>query len=419
MSEGFDSFEDRARRAASAIPASPLGDGDVATVRRRVRRSRGTTAAIATVLAVAVGAGGFTITRETASPRVYTPADNGPSVATTATATTSASSTSTTTSTEPTTTTVDYGLPPPLLPTVPVPTTPTTPPPTTPLPVATDFPLLVVAEDGRGDGTVRLVDPRGSSVVARARLRVAYRLHDGTIVGQTTQQVTASRALPTDIVRIAADGTVTTIPALRGSSLMGIGRRDGRELLFLSGPWRTDQADFLVYDLAAGRATVTGWAAGGDSGFGRASILGDVLLLSGSADMGVMVEYRNFDGTQARGPDLDPKRAYPSADVVSATAGPDGTIAFIDGPPYENANPTLGPWQLVVVDATSGQERLRVDVASGGERCGGLDYDGRWAVLSCATDLGRLRPAVVVDTSAADPQARQVPATVGNATLAH
>lgn len=52
--DDFDAFDERARRAARAIPTAPLGDGDVGAVRRRVRRSRGTAAAIASVLVVGI-----------------------------------------------------------------------------------------------------------------------------------------------------------------------------------------------------------------------------------------------------------------------------------------------------------------------------------------------------------------------------
>ena len=93
-----------------------------------------------------------------------------------------------------------------------------------------------------------------------------------------------------------------------------------------------------------------------------------------------------------------PTRA--AAVPVAGRRRPDGvTLSWVEGPDWNGAtNAIEGGWTLVLADATSGAEALRLDLGDPGEALVHADFDGRFWVGSF--DPGGV---LVVDTAASQP----------------
>jgi hypothetical protein len=83
-----------------------------------------------------------------------------------------------------------------------------------------------------------------------------------------------------------------------------------------------------------------------------------------------------------------------------AVLSPDGKkIAWIEGPdPSKTGSNRKGDWKLVVGNADSGDESLRLKLGPASESFIWLDWDGSWAIIS----RGFGKPAEVVHTTESD-----------------
>lgn len=79
-----------------------------------------------------------------------------------------------------------------------------------------------------------------------------------------------------------------------------------------------------------------------------------------------------------------------------AVPSPDGTrLAWLEGPDVVGADPEPeGDWQLVVADAVTGEEELRLYLGGADESFAWFDWDGRYALLS----RGKDDPVLGIDT---------------------
>jgi peptidoglycan hydrolase-like protein with peptidoglycan-binding domain len=96
---------------------------------------------------------------------------------------------------------------------------------------------------------------------------------------------------------------------------------------------------------------------------------------------------------------LPPFHTWP----IAARANPDSddvTLSWVEGPEQDPVNTPVGGWSLVVAEAASGAEQLRLDLGAPGDALLWADFDGRFWVGSFAP--GRV---LVVDTSAGTPAA--------------
>jgi hypothetical protein len=89
-----------------------------------------------------------------------------------------------------------------------------------------------------------------------------------------------------------------------------------------------------------------------------------------------------------------------------AVPSPDGTrLAWLEGPDVVGADPApQGDWQLVVADAFSGEEQVRLVLAPAEDDFSRFDWDGDWAVLS----RGHGKRAVAIHTSDEEPKLQDI-----------
>jgi len=89
-----------------------------------------------------------------------------------------------------------------------------------------------------------------------------------------------------------------------------------------------------------------------------------------------------------------------------ASVSSDGKkLAWIEGPdPSKKASRRKGNWTLVVADAVSGSESLRLVLGESTDLFTGFDWDGAWAIVS----RGSTQPALAVHTTDKQPTATQI-----------
>jgi hypothetical protein len=89
-------------------------------------------------------------------------------------------------------------------------------------------------------------------------------------------------------------------------------------------------------------------------------------------------------------------------------------LAWIEGPdPSKRASKRKGTWTLVVADAVTGTESLRLALGPSSDLFTGFDWDGSWAIVS----RGRTLPALAIHTTEKQPTAMQICTADKNALL--
>lgn len=113
---------------------------------------------------------------------------------------------------------------------------------------------------------------------------------------------------------------------------------------------------------------------------------------------------------------FSPEPPYNSPPLVThAVLHPDGSaLAWIEGPDWDDAAQASSddPWQLVVADARTGEERYRRSVLGGTEAVLHVDWDGERAVISRFD-----APPLLVDTADDDAALVELCDVTGTATL--
>ena len=237
---------------------------------------------------------------------------------------------------------------------------------------------------------------------------MAFRGPDGSV------WVEAAPGGQLGVYRIPAGGPAALI-ADGAVSLTGFGWLGGRAAAAIidadgeSGPQDPGHgAVLVVYE--DGEAVEVSDAAGWEWGTSSATIGADRVMLEGSAEAAEWFASYRADGTalddwfEPDGSDLPPEYAWPIP-AVSA----DGTRAVLSWAELGD-DPGSGatfPWSLVVADAVTAAESLRIDLGEAGERLVHADFDGRFWVGSFA-DTWEEEPAypdrvLVVDIQAGAP----------------
>jgi hypothetical protein len=150
-------------------------------------------------------------------------------------------------------------------------------------------------------------------------------------------------------------------------------------------------------------------------------------VVSASAASGLVAFTANSDLTETvfttavRDPRVLDERFAPKADynmpplVTSAVLAPDATeLAWIEGPDWIGVDQAMNdaPWQLVVADAQSGEERYRRSVLTSDEAVLHIEWDGDTAIISRFDE-----PPMLVDTSDTAASLREACGVTGVATL--
>lgn len=292
-------------------------------------------------------------------------------------------------------------------------------------PAGADRPALLVAEGAE----VALVQGEDRRVLGRVDGRATLALAGAA--GEVVVEVTGRGAdEPGSLVRLGA-GCVSPVDTPEADSVqLADVSPDGRVLYatFRSPIDDEPSGDLVLQSLADASRTVLGPASAPEYGVHRVSIGGDVAVVSADSDLTETFIYLDLQGGDV------PGRANPTEGLAynqpprmaHAVLAPDGSrLAYLEGPDWDPARfdatgsdeeAVVGNWQLVVVEAATGDERLRVELGGKDIAVDWLDFDGRWAVASVSAD-GEARPAMLVDTTVDDPAPVAVELAVGIASI--
>jgi peptidoglycan hydrolase-like protein with peptidoglycan-binding domain len=289
--------------------------------------------------------------------------------------------------------------------------------------------LIVPAENGVAVATADTTELLDISLPTTPR--VVARGPDGTVWAEISTG--ASTAVDTaDIYRVPAGGDAS-LSAQGEFELSSVGWADGRTAAVLLDHGRTpdDMEEYgavLVEHAEGSRVDVK--IAGGPEYYVVSATLGAGVLVEGaSADLGETFLYYDTGENAVEGwfsPITPEEYAQPPLHTwpVAALANPDSddvTLSWVEAPDIDvETNETVGGWSLVLADATTGAESLRLDFDPGPDEDAQqtlvhADFDGRFWVGSFAPG-----PVIVVDTAAADPVAVDAGCPAGAvATLDH
>lgn len=145
--------------------------------------------------------------------------------------------------------------------------------------------------------------------------------------------------------------------------------------------------DLLLINLESGLSTRLGDSLAPEYGVGWADHGGGLVAVTAFADLTESVSFVSESGDpvlDARSPTDDlPYNAPPL--VIAAALSPDGErLAWLEGPDFDGASDrTVGEgWDLVVAERETLDEVARIGVAGPDQTLVGLDFDGRWAVVT-------------------------------------
>jgi len=297
--------------------------------------------------------------------------------------------------------------------TVPVDTTPvvdteaptTTAEPTTTVPLecldASNLPALVAAESGGYDG-VQSQEGLGAS----DERRLVMFTSGGAVAVQTGSG--ESRSIEYRIGPKGAGGPKGTIKKAVLYDLLLT--KQGPAILYGSIDTSSDTAvinSISLFDLGSGEsAAITSVTTGGFNAF-RAAAGNGLVVASARTESGQETSTWAIDGKGVV-ERFSPATAHAgSAQFIGpAVLSPDSKqIAWFQGPdPSKKGTQRKGSWVLVVADAESGDESMRVTVAPASDNFTWLDWDGSWAVLS----RGFGKPAVAVHTTERNPELQNI-----------
>ena len=237
----------------------------------------------------------------------------------------------------------------------------------------------------------------------------------------------------TSVARVLASGeaVVGAAPEARLSGVGWIGERPAVAIVDAdeSHAWRGDSDAYgaVLVEFTDGTQVDVAPAGGPEYGVGSATIGDGRVLVGAFSDLAEVFRSFDIDGNELSGvfspTDRAPYNAPPLYLWPAAAADASGStwLTWVEGP---DANGVTGEvvdrWALVVADATTGQERLRLDLGDPGSALLHADFDGRtWVgtfdTSEAADAVGQPGRVVVVDTTAATPiavDAACVPGTV-------
>jgi hypothetical protein len=371
-------FEDRARAAGRGLRAVVPVAVDPALPRQRLRRRR-VLAAITAVIVVGGVGGGVAVARN---------GDTHPNVHIAAPDSTTTAEPATTTATEPGSTTTEATT------TSVAPTTTTS---TVPASAWIGPPVTSVI-----DGNVVDVSASGSTEVTGGDPRLAF-------------------AVPNRLHLLGGDNAITvthwggepqTLPDL---TLLGAGTYQGDWVaitLDVHPDLLHDNARFVrLFDLETGAFVATELSIAPGTTLDRVSIAGNLFVLSGfSPEGGPFVLYQHADGSFDNSLPNVVAGNLSIGKVSNAVISPDGKrIAY------------LVSGDLAVNDVATGTVLERVPIATKAYVPTGLDFDGRYAVVSRSgvpsAFVVKAPLAEVVDTSASQLAPVELPGTAGPTTI--
>lgn len=281
----------------------------------------------------------------------------------------------TTTSTAPTTT-------------VPTSTTTTTPPTTV---VPAEVPAFVVATPESVDLVAGgRVEPYGT--VDGAELVFAFGGDDAeTAVVQTRLDGGTTRGLPPREIRFV-DGSEERVLDLGTSpELHDVAVIDGARMALATrdegGVER--EARLVLVDLDTGEQTELANARAPAYGVSWASVGGDLIVTSASADLTERVEFIDLTGAKVdlASPTDDLAYAAPPLVVGADLTADDSRLAWAEGPELGDASqPEDAPWELLLSEpGGAATSRLTVPEAGVGDQVTRIDLRGRWALVSVSS----------------------------------
>jgi Putative peptidoglycan binding domain len=257
---------------------------------------------------------------------------------------------------------------------------------------------LVVPHDG-GVAVARSGGVEPLDVRLPASPSVAVRAPDGTLWAQVpTGDATA------DVYR-NPEGGVAALSAI-GEVVLSAGgvvaERSAVVLIDRQRPEGVEDYGAVIVEFSDGEQVDVKPSGGPEYGAISVTIGPERLVEGAWSDLTEWIHYYDLDGTSLEdwySPTDAAPYAAPPLFLWPLAAG--ATLAWVEGPDVNGATNALeGGWSLVLAEATSGSELLRLDLGERGERLLQADFDGRFWVGSFESD-----GVVVVDTAAAEPAA--------------
>lgn len=297
---------------------------------------------------------------------------------------------------------------------------------------------LVVADAdgvaiGRSTGTERLTLPAFASAPT-----LAVRGPDGTVWAQAP--TTPTETTPTgsassdagderpaaDVFRIGPGASeavgVASGPVWLTSAGWLADRSAAAVLDFTAGEGEPEESSGAkLVDFADGEQRELGPAAGIEYGVNSLSIGAGRVVEGAYADLGETFSVYDASGTRLEdwpSPITPEDYAQPPLFVWPVAAVPpdagEPVWSWVEAPDYDmEAGEIVGGWTLVVADAASGEEQVRLDLGDPGDWLAHADFDGRFWVgtfSDAASEEEATAPAgepparvLVVDTAAAEP----------------
>ena len=262
---------------------------------------------------------------------------------------------------------------------------------------------LVVPQDNRvGLARSTGVEPLG--VVLPAPSTVAIRTPDGTVWAEV-----ATSAESADVYRVPAGGQAaqSASGAVELSSGGAIGDRSAAVIIDRRQSEGAETFGAVIVEYADGEQVDVKDAGGPEYGVGSVTLGVGRLVEGATVDLTEAFSYYGVDGvvvddwfspTASAPYNAPPLYQWP----IAAPRGDDAAVvSWVEGPDWNGATSLIeGGWSLVVADAVSGAESLRLDLGEPGETLVHADFDGRFWV-------GSFEPGgvFVVDTTAAQPAA--------------
>ncbi|MDF2732843.1 MAG: cwlH [Desertimonas sp.] len=234
---------------------------------------------------------------------------------------------------------------------------------------------------------------------------VAVRAPDGTVWAEV-----ATGAESADVYRVPANGEAvqSASGAVELSSGGALAERSAAVIIDRQQAEGDESFGAVIVEYADGEQVDVKDAGAPEYGVGSATIGVGRLVEGATADLTEAFTYFGVDGvvlddwyspTDSAPYNAPPLYQWP----IAAPFGDDGSVAlsWVEGPDWNGATSAIeGGWSLVVADAVSGAESLRLDLGAPGEALVHADFDGRFWV-------GSFEPGgvLVVDTTATQPMA--------------
>ena len=194
----------------------------------------------------------------------------------------------------------------------------------------------------------------------------------------------------TSVARVLASGEAV-VGAAPEARLSGVGWIGGRPAVAIvdadeSHAWRGDSDAYgaVLVEFTDGTQVDVAPAGGPEYGVGSATIGDGRVLVGAFSDLAEVFRSFDIDGNELSGvfspTDRAPYNDPPLYLWPAAAADTSGStwLSWVEGP---DANGVTGEvvdrWALVVADATTGQERLRLDLGDPGSALLHADFDGR------------------------------------------